>query len=98
MTALTTLRVVAGIVILGVLIMWTVRRARGGREDPTVRKSKSTETGSFSFLISGSYAVSAAVVFGMLAFWPWIQGNLVLIGAFAALVVMHIWWEAQERD
>lgn len=94
----TTVRVIAGLVILGVLIMWTARRARGGDEDPTLRTSKATETGSFSFLISGSYAVAALSTFGVLAFWPWIEGNLVLIGAFAVLVSAHIWWEAKERD
>lgn len=98
MTALTSIRLLVGIVLLGVLIMWTVRRASGGDEDPTLRTSKSTETGSMSFLISGSYAVAALTVFGILAFWPWVRGNLVLVGAFAALVAAHIWWEAKERD
>lgn len=93
-----SIRLLVGLVLLGVLIMWTFRRATGSREDPSYRTSKSTETGSVSFLISGSYAVAALTVFGILAFWPWIGDNLVLVGAFGALVAAHIWWEAQERD
>lgn len=97
-TALGALRLFGGLLGVGLLLLWTVSRARGRGEDPTVKWFKTTETGSASFLMSGSYAVAGVVVLVAIVLWPWLSQSLALAGILALVVVVHVWWEAKERD
>lgn len=98
MTAVTALRLLVGLVGVGVLLMWTVRRARGVSADPTLRWFKATETGSASFLVSGIYAVGGVVAVIALILWPWLQHSLGIVVILALVVAAHVWWEAKEDD
>lgn len=97
-TAITSLRLLGGLLVVALLVMYTVRRARGMSEDPTARFSKATETGSLSFLASGTYLIGGLVVVVAMLLWPWLMESLALGVLLAGVLIAHVWWEAKERD
>ena len=65
------LRLVGAVIGVLILVYWTIERARGQGEDPTIRKSAQSDTGSMSFLVSGYMAVTAvAGTVAALLLWP----------------------------
>lgn len=80
-----------------VLVYWTQRRVRGAGDDPTLRLSKATETGSSSFLVTGLDAVAIVAVVMSLALWPELQANPWLGVIPVALVAAHFIVEKEER-
>jgi hypothetical protein len=96
---------VIGAALLGLLLLyWTFERVRGGERDPVIRSSMSSDTGSASFLVSGTTAV--AMVAGLVAallLWPGQSGQPllspqpVLLG-LGLVVVGHWFFEKEERE
>lgn len=92
-------RIVVALVVLAVLAYWTVERALGQGDDPTLRHTSSSDTGTVSVLLSGTNAVLLLVAIGVLALAPEIaQGNPLLLGVFAAIGVLHWYFEKEERE
>ena len=87
--------IVAG--LLGViLVYWTVRRLTGSGADPTLRMSKSSETGSSSFLLSGTYAVGAVAALLTVALWPVIESEPAAAAIPVAIVAAH--WIIEKEE
>lgn len=71
------------------LTYWTVRRARGDGDDPVLRMSKSSDTGSTTMLVSGFYAVLAVAGVMTVVLAPEIGANPALGLVPFALVAAH---------
>jgi len=101
---LTGVRLVGAFLGAVVLVYWTTERLLGQGDDPTLRKSVSSDTGSVSMLVSGSMAVAmVASLVGALLLLP-IGGtaavsNPVPVVAFLGVVVVAHWYvEKEERE
>jgi len=94
------LRVGVGLAALAVLLFWTIRRLSGDGDDPSISYSSSSETGSKSVLLSGSYAVLGVAGVVGIAFWPELSsgGNVALGAVLGVVVVAHWILEKRERD
>jgi hypothetical protein len=88
-----------------VLVFWTVERLLGQGGDPSIRASRSTETGTMSFLVSGVKAVM--LVAGVVAIAtlgpvpgaePLVQNQGLVLGALGLVVVAHWYYETEERE
>ena len=101
---LTGVRLVAAFVLAAILVYWTVERVLGEGDDPVIRSSTSSDTGSMSFLVSGTMAVAAVAGLGAALLLAPIGGgpvvrNPVPVLAFAAFVVGAHWIvEKEERE
>jgi len=101
---LTGVRLVGAFVVAAILVYWTAERILGEGDDPVIHSSTSSDTGSMSFLLSGTKAVAAVAGVGvMLILAPMGGGpvvtNPVPVLAFAAIVVGAHWIvEKEERE
>lgn len=101
---LTGARLVGAFVLAAILVYWTVERVLGEGDDPVVRSSTSTDTGSASILVSGSMAVAMVTGIGIALLVAPIAGgpvvsNPVPVLAFGAFVVGAHWIvEKEERE
>jgi len=92
--------------VVGVLLIlyWTFERLRGEGDDPTLRMSSSSDTGSASFLVSGTMAIVvvagfvALLVMGVGTAAPLVADPVPVL-VFLALVVFAHWVvEKEERE
>ena len=100
MTVLEAARIGLGLAALAMLAYWTARRLGGEGDDPTLRMSASSETGSASGLLSGVYAVAAVAAVGVAAFVPELLSGgqtALIVVAFAVVVAIHWVYEKRER-
>lgn len=75
----------------------TFRRVLGDRDDPGASVTASSGTGSFSFLLSGSwYVVALAALLGALT-WPMVVENQLMAVVLGVVVVVHYFIERGER-
>lgn len=81
-----------------VLIYWTLRRLAGDNTDPNVSMSKSSDTGTMSFLASGVDAVLLVVGALTIVLWDTMRSNPALVAFLAILVAAHWWMEKRERE
>lgn len=95
---MATLRAVGGLVLVALLTWWTIYRLRGGESDPTLRFAKSSETGSSSMLLSGSYAVGAVVLVAGVLLAPWLRANPLALVVLAIVFVAHLVIEGRETE
>lgn len=83
-----------------ILAFWTVTRLLGSDDDPTIRHQATSETGTLSFLVSGTMAVAMVSGVVALAVAPEIlAGTLVgylTVGLLAVVVVMH--WLVEKTE
>jgi len=98
------IRGVLALLLVGVLLYWTYERLVGEGDDPTVRKSVSSDTGTVSMLVSGSAAVAmVAGAAGVLLLTPMAGGPLVanpvpVVAILGGIVVTHWIVEKEERE
>ena len=101
---LTGMRLVGAFVLAAILVYWTAERVLGEGDDPTIRSSTSSDTGSMSFLVSGSMAVALVTGIGVALLLAPLGGgpvvtNPVPVLAFGAVVVGAHWIvEKEERE
>jgi hypothetical protein len=89
-------RLVGAGLLFVLLLYWTVSRLVGDDEDPALRLSKRSETGAFSGLVSGFYAVAAVAIAAILLLWREVMATPQLGLVFFAIVLGHFVIEAQE--
>jgi hypothetical protein len=98
------LRAIGGLLVVVILLYWTYERFVGEGQDPVVRSSTSSDTGSASVLLSGSMAVGAmAALAAFLLLSPMGGGPIVENGqgvllGLGGLVVIHWIVEKEERE
>lgn len=86
------------LVIVGYLLWTTYRRVRGAREDPGISVAADSDTGSATFLLSGSWFVAslAAIVVGLT--WPLAMESPEVGVGIVMLVGIHWMIEWRERN
>lgn len=98
--ALEFVQPAAIVALSAILVYWTLERVLGGEDDPSIRQSVSTETGTASFLLSGTKAVGAVAMGILVLAWPSTSGSsrTVLVALLATIVVAHWFYEKEERE
>jgi hypothetical protein len=101
----TRMRVVVALLAGVVLVYLTVERAAGEDDDPTLRASSTSETGSMSVLVSGTKAVlvlagvvAMALVGPGMGVEPVVRRPAVVLAALGLVVVAHWIYEKEERE
>jgi hypothetical protein len=80
-----------------VLVYWLVERMFGEDDDATIRMSSSSETGSTSFLVSGTHAAMLVGGVILLALGPEVLAGRWAVAAFVGLAVLGIWYFNKEE-
>ncbi|WP_181685826.1 hypothetical protein [Halorhabdus salina] len=94
-----TTRSIVAFVAIAIIAYWTLERFGGEGDDPTIRSTSSSDTGTMSFLISGIWAVAFVAGIAALAMFPEIRsGNPVVIGLIVVPLVIHWIFEKEERE
>lgn len=98
----TTVQLVVAALGTIVLAYWTGERLRGEGDDPTIRRSMNSETGTASFLVSGTKAiflVAGVVAIALLNPMNPLVGNpQAVLGGLGVLTVAHWMFEKEERE
>ena len=90
-----------GLAFMGAVLLayWTLERVLGGSGDPTLRSSSSSETGSASFLVSGTKAVALVVLVVIWGLWDaLVAGNPWVALFFVGVLAVHVLVEKEERE
>jgi hypothetical protein len=85
--------------MLGIYLAYiTFRRILGDSDDPNASIAASGDTGSFSFLLSGSWFVAAIAGLIVGLTWPMPRENPIITGALVLAIVAHWIYERRERS
>jgi len=88
--------VAVGLVSLGLLGAWTVRRLQGRGRDPTLRSSSGGILGSASVVLSGTHAVALVGIVAYLSLLPVVRAPLLLAAVIGGVVAIHAVVEVRE--
>ncbi|MFC6757882.1 MULTISPECIES: hypothetical protein [Haloarcula] len=101
---LTGIRLVGALLLGAILVYWTIERLLGEGDDPTIRSSTSSDTGSASFLVSGTMAVATvasvavALLLSPMGGGPVVSDPVPVLAAAAFVVGAHWIVEKEERE
>ena len=101
---LSGLRLVAALLISAILVYWTVERFLGEGDDPTLRSSMSSDTGSASVLLSGTKAIAAVagaaavLLLAPIGGVPAVANPAPILAFLGAIVATHWIVEKEERE
>ena len=101
---LSGLRLVGALLLVGILVYWTWERFVGQPDDPTIRSSMSSDTGSASVLMSGTKAVAAVagaaalLLLAPIGGTPAVANPTPILAFLGAVVASHWVVEKEERE